>query len=845
VFDRLADEDVALVGPAGAGKSTVCKRVACRWYDRDRGTVLYRESGVGRPFRSTAALTRLLDRTAGRTLVVVEDAVRAEAAAVFSVLRSVADRPDVSFLLDARVDEWSDPEGFEADSVDPGAREAVETVALPPIDERECERVIDHVASVTGEDVGASASDLLAAVSDAATADAMPAEAYLCFDRLARQVGGLSPDPAETDGRTTIDESVDRVREALADRGDGALDVGCLVNVCNAAGLGVYPACLYALTAAGAVEAADVNGALDELDGEVLLRGDPPYRAVHETWSARYLERQLRADGDTAAERFGRCVTALLALADDPDRRTAVAARLDHDSPVLDDIASAPTRWADETVEAMFRAGRNHVPLAPLFGTSEDPALRLPAACSEERDLWTGLWRGELYRGAGRLDRAAAEYERVADRVRAREPAEERLLVRALAGQTHVELNRGNGERALSIGREALDLVDRLDDREAVAGCHFAFGQVQYQFGDFGTAVTHLDAALDVLGEAEWPELRGLVHCIAGNVEIRRANLETAREHFETGVSVYRSGVVADRRLVLAYKGLGNVATMRGDLAAADRELRRARDLARDVGEQRIVGLLTRDLGRVAHYRGDFDEACDRYERAQRVATEQEAVLAGLIITCDLGALAVDRGDVPTAREHGEKALDGVRRLGVEKHATMAHTVLGAAAVLAGDAAEAGEHLRAAVEGTDPRGEQARLTAKPRAWLARALALSGDLAAAAERADAAVSLARETGEPRHRSFALAVGLQVARRRGIEATATTYAEEARSLIAEGAVERPALSFALGSHALDCGALDDAETALDGYRAAGHDAGAAETLVALALGAGATTTGPPTD
>lgn len=36
-------------GPAGLGKSTVCKQVACRWYDSpDTGPVFYRESGPGR-----------------------------------------------------------------------------------------------------------------------------------------------------------------------------------------------------------------------------------------------------------------------------------------------------------------------------------------------------------------------------------------------------------------------------------------------------------------------------------------------------------------------------------------------------------------------------------------------------------------------------------------------------------------------------------------------------------------------------------------------------------------------------------------------------------------------------
>jgi len=55
IADRLveglaAGDDHALVGPAGSGKSTVCRLAAVRWYRSGRGPVLYRAGDEGEPF---------------------------------------------------------------------------------------------------------------------------------------------------------------------------------------------------------------------------------------------------------------------------------------------------------------------------------------------------------------------------------------------------------------------------------------------------------------------------------------------------------------------------------------------------------------------------------------------------------------------------------------------------------------------------------------------------------------------------------------------------------------------------------------------------------------------------
>lgn len=106
-------------GPAGAGKSTVCTAVACRWYDSpDTGPVFYRESGRGgRGFESVGKLEAEIRESSGHVLVVVEDAVRPATDAIYDTIETFRNSDTaVSFLLDARrgeLDGFDDPAGME------------------------------------------------------------------------------------------------------------------------------------------------------------------------------------------------------------------------------------------------------------------------------------------------------------------------------------------------------------------------------------------------------------------------------------------------------------------------------------------------------------------------------------------------------------------------------------------------------------------------------------------------------------------------------------------------------------------------------------------------------------
>ena len=789
-----ADEDLALVGPPGAGKSTVCKRVACAWHERGHGPVFYRESGRGQPFDSVGALERTVERALergdGELLVVVEDAVRAEANAIFELVDAFRGSDEVAFLLDSRESEWHDPDEFPVDArLRAVRRDALEVVGIPPLTETDCRHILDRFGAEAGERPDLQAEEVLSEVRRGRTDDdgsknvgAAPGEITLLLHRLVRYADSLSPS-VEDEPPTGLDEDVDRVREDLAALGETALGVGVLVNVLNAAGLGVYPAAVYALVGEGLERHGTVRTALERLEGHLLFppatetaaerATSRPYRVVHEMWSVRFLERLLETEGETAAgRRFGRCVAALLALADEPARREAVAREVGGDSQLLESVVAAPETWADETVEAVFGLGRTYPKLAPLFGTPEESTIQLPETCSEAVAARRPEWRGWMYERAGAFDRAEREFERLAQIAREGGTEErERLLMESLLGRSDVARKQGNLEEAAVYARECLDLatdtrdskrradasrrlgeiawrrgdyeqarefhersleLERdLGDRRGEAETLKDLGTVAHQQGEYGTAREYFRESLDIerdlgdrLGEAN--TLNNL-----GTVAHQQGTYETAHEYFQRSLAIKRD--LGDRLgEANTLNNLGVIAETQGDYERAREYHERSLEIARDLGDRRGETYSLQNLGKVAAHRGAYGQAHEYHEQALEIARDLDDSHGEAHSVIQLGTIALRKGDHDRAREHLETGLELVCELGIRNERRRA---LWALAVLAREESayeQAESHLEAA-RNPDPDDRDPLMDAQIQLERARLALARGDLDAARRR----------------------------------------------------------------------------------------------------------------
>lgn len=430
---RLTENtNLAVLGPPGSGKSTVCKSVACRWYEQGLGPVFYRESGHGTSFTSPAVLENHLRATDGHVLVVVEDAVRAEANAVFRLMKAFRGSETVTFLLDAREGEWSDSGAFPIDAgLDAYRTETIETVSMPPLDDTEAKRFVQQFEQTTDNELDDTTEQLL---RESWTDDpnvqgqdeSRPAAVLLLLHRLSMYVDPLIGDT--TNISTRLIEDIQRAYETFQQAGDLVLNVAVLVNLLNAAGLSVSSALA---DKEKPREIESVRAALSVLEGRVIFEREDEsdvvlYRTIHEEWSALFLDHLLEVDTEYAASiRVGQCVTALLSLADEPERRNRIIAAFRHTAPAIKRIADAPGEWADMTIKRLFYLGQIRPGLAPLFGTTGDSSIDLPDACSQTVTVKCTLWRALMAKRARDFDSAEHEYEclaTLADDVEATDP---------------------------------------------------------------------------------------------------------------------------------------------------------------------------------------------------------------------------------------------------------------------------------------------------------------------------------------------------------------------------------------------------------------------------------------
>jgi len=729
-----AGDDTVLIGPPGSGKSTVCKQVAYAWFDDQRGTVFYRAGGTARSFENIGSLEAVLDQADGHALVVVEDAVRADANAILEVMQTFSGYEDVTFLLDARDDEWNDPEEIPVDTRTEAFRcRHVQTVEMPPLDEHDQERILDRFEQL-GKDTGTLPRQQLLQAELGEEGGA-----FLFFHRLARYT---SPEVTHDSGPSTaLDEHVDHVREALIEAGDTALEAGVLANTLNAAGIDVHPGYLHAVDPGST----GVRTAIDILTGDVLFpdeeAGGEAIRSVHDTWSIRFLRRLLTDEGNAAtAVHFGRGITALLSLADDQRRREMVVEAAPRSSDAVAAIVADPGQWADEMVERVFELGESYPKLVELYGSSEDGALELPAACSRETRLNRHKWRGHMYNWANRFDDAEPEYEAIVDAIddpttSTVEPWEGQLYARALIGLSRTTLSR-DSESAREYANRALSVYQQLDDDYGIADARRVLANLAMKMGDVDPLREHSRQAVEHARKTGDPRIEIHARQAVGRLHVGEGDPEAAIDVYEQNLEQARECTLR-RQEREALQEIASMSLRLGAFDDVDRYGRQALELSTASGEkvQRTGLLLTLTHG--ALERAHLGQAEAYLERAERVSADEAFVWTQIAFTNTRGRIATERGEYESAAETFRDVIEQAREQG---------------------------HMRFVAGG--------------QFYLAQTLLASGDHEQAHDYAERAIATARELDNPEVTARALRVSGWVHLQTGDLVTASEQFEQAR-------------------------------------------------------------------
>lgn len=664
LFDHVADgDDAVLLGPPGSGKSTVLKRVACKYRNQTDGIVCYREAANVEGHPSIESFESFLDGQCRPVLVVVEDAARTDADVVFNLIRRYSGSDRITFLLDARETEWNDPTEFPADSaLDAFRHNHFEPVYVPQIDDSDCRRLLDKASELTDRQPPCSPQEILSDLRTVAAKDAdthggaVPGLAFLLFHRLAGHT--------VSDTGTAMTDHVDQVLDELESLGETPLHIGVAVNAINAAGLDVDPAYPFAVALdEDGLDTVAVNDALGCLEGEILFEASDPttaYRTIHDIWSVEFLACMVdRWGAQLASERFGTAISSVLSLATDRNGRERIGGAVGS-SPALDRLLTTPGEWATSIVQHLRILGLERPKLAPLYDSFGGVSFAVPEVCGDDirQDLRVAL--GRMLLSGGYLDRA----ERVFDSL----PEErsdagfERLL-----GLAEVALERSEFEVAKTHAQQGLDGIERPQTKQEARALR-VLGRATMADLDraeelYRRSLEIYESAGDQIGEAR------LLRCL-GDVAYKRSNYHMAQDRYQRALEIYRQ--TSNRQ---------GIATLLCDLAIAVEELgeydkakkryRRSLSIAKEVGDRSRQAATLKNLGIVMGKSGECERAKECFHESQRLYEEigNTSGRAGVLI--DIGVLSSDHGEYETAEQYyrqGIDLFDGIEA--PQKHAT-------------------------------------------------------------------------------------------------------------------------------------------------------------------------------
>ncbi len=233
----------------------------------------------------------------------------------------------------------------------------------------------------------------------------------------------------------------------------------------------------------------------------------------------------------------------------------------------------------------------------------------------------------------------------------------EDLLARAWLNRAFAEYDRGGLQPAEDALRRALELFEKLNDRQGQAEAFEILGTITEDLrGKLNTAQTAYRHALDLYRELG--DGQGVARCMAwyGRCVMDSGNLEDGRKWLD---EAYQMASTHHERISLAYcaAALGTLAHLEGNSPEAVRRFNEAITLRQELGDRMMEANVRRHLG-MHHLRwGRIDEAERELQMARVLRREHGAKSESTVMLRNLAEVYLARGDLMAAAEYGEQAL--------------------------------------------------------------------------------------------------------------------------------------------------------------------------------------------
>ena len=287
-----------------------------------------------------------------------------------------------------------------------------------------------------------------------------------------------------------------------------------------------------------------------------------------------------------------------------------------------------------------------------------DPAFLSSGVSTDERGrVEAVLARAEALFKSYRYKESIEAYEEARSAVSATNSVE--LEVRTRSGEAWARMHEGDLSKAAELLNSARALAEGsifsdLDRAEIV----FRLGVCRYRLSSISTAVALLDEALALAERTDMPSdgLRSDIYHWRSRCHRRQRDFEAAREDVEHALELAQ-GVDDRRKMADAYFQASLVAERTGHWVLSRNYAERAKNLFKELDDERTVGRLLNNLGGLSLLLGKPEQAIEQLKASFAVAVDVDSKGDAAQAMGGLGTVYLKLGDWDAADEHARQAL--------------------------------------------------------------------------------------------------------------------------------------------------------------------------------------------
>ncbi len=277
-------------------------------------------------------------------------------------------------------------------------------------------------------------------------------------------------------------------------------------------------------------------------------------------------------------------------------------------------------RWLADSKQARGQVEEAAAAVVRGLEVLGDPQPDEPPPRATERVHLLHL-RAMLLIDGNRVEEAAALLESTLAELapRTADPAEHAARIKGTLGQ--VRMRQGRSEQAAQITSEALSHYERVGDLARAASMHNLYGALAYRRNAWEAMISNFRKAL------RYSEQLGDV----GGAMLMLSNMayaEVEGGRWDDALATTRRGrlicerIGEQRQRIGFHVTAGLVLLGRGDISAAEDELRACVKLCERSGQREALAVTQGNLGDCAMARGQLDEASRLYEEALAIAVD-------------------------------------------------------------------------------------------------------------------------------------------------------------------------------------------------------------------------------